>query len=175
MVNFKLVKASQKYKDVIKNLMQFYIYDFSEYVKCDVEEKGLFEAYPSLEDYWKEENHRFPYIIKKEESYAGFVLVRFIESGERSYFSIAEFFIMRKYRREGVGKAVAEQIFNLHKGHWEVYQKESNKPAQVFWNRVIDEYTKGRFRERFEDGKRIQDFENESEEYGRNLVLQNKK
>jgi len=66
---------------------------------------------------------------------------------------------MRKYRKEGIGKAVAEQIFDLHRGQWEVYQKESNKPAQLFWNRIIDEYTKGQFKERFENGKRIQDFE----------------
>jgi predicted acetyltransferase len=159
-MNLELIRASPEYKNVIKNLMQFYIYDFSEYVKCDVEEDGLFEAYPHLEYYWKEENHKFPYIIKKDERYIGFVLVRFIESGERNYFSIAEFFIMKKYRREGIGKAVAEQVFNLHRGQWEVYQKESNKPAQVFWNRVIDAYTKGQFTERFENGKRIQDFEN---------------
>ena len=81
-MNFKLIQASQEYKDVIKNLMQFYIYDFSEYVKCDVEEDGLFEAYPCLEDYWKEENHRFPYVIKRDETYVGFALVRFIESEE---------------------------------------------------------------------------------------------
>ncbi|WP_327205186.1 hypothetical protein [Paenibacillus sp. Soil522] len=51
---------------------------------------------------------------------------------------------MKKYRKEGIGKAVAKQIFNLHKGQWEVYQLESNKPAQIFWNKTIDEYTQGR-------------------------------
>jgi predicted acetyltransferase len=122
-MNIKLTRASVKYKDVIKNLMQFYMYDFSEYLKTDVEDDGLFAAYNNLEDYWIEKNNRFPYIIQKDERYVGFALVRFIESGERKYFSIAEFFIMKKYRREGIGKSVAAQIFNLHKGQWEVYQK----------------------------------------------------
>ena len=126
-MNFKLIQASKKYKDVLKNLMQFYIYDFSEFVEGDVEEDGLYAAYPHLEDYWKEKDHRFPYIIKQDEKYIGFLLVRFIESEERNYFSIAEFFIMKKYRRKGIGKAVATQVFNLHKGRWEVYQKESNE------------------------------------------------
>jgi len=94
-----------------------------------------------------------------DEKYIGFVLVRFIESATRNYFSIAEFFIMKKYRRKGIGQAVAEQIFDLHVGQWEVYQKESNEPAQVFWNRVIDRYKKGQFKERFENGRRIHDFE----------------
>lgn len=159
-VDFKLIQASEEYKDAIRNLMQFYIYDFSEYVMCDVEEDGLFAAYPNLDDYWKEKNHKFPYIIKKDGKYVGFVLVRFIESDERDYFSIAEFFILKKYRREGIGKAVAGRIFDLHKGQWEVFQKETNKPAQLFWNKIIDEYTAGHFKERFENGKRIQDFEN---------------
>ena len=130
-MNFKLIQASRKYEHVIKNLMQFYIYDFSEFVKYDVEEDGLFAPYSHLKDYWEDEKHKFPYIIQKDEKYVGFVLVRFIESKERNYFAIAEFFIMKKYRREGIGKAVAEEIFNLHKGQWEVYQKESNKPAQL--------------------------------------------
>lgn len=154
------MRASLEQKDVIKNLMQFYIYDFSEYISCDVEEDGLYMAYADLEAYWKEENHRFPYIIKQGERYAGFVLVRLIKSASRDYFSIAEFFILKKYRREGIGRAIATQVFNLHKGQWEVYQKESNKPARIFWNKVIDEYTNGQFTERAEGGRRIQDFEN---------------
>ena len=158
-MDLKLIPASGEHQGVIKNLMQFYIYDFSEFAGYDVEEDGLFAAYPFLEEYWKEKDQKFPYIIKKEEKYAGFVLIKFIESEKRNYFSIAEFFIMKKYRREGIGKAIAKQIFNLHKGQWEVYQKESNKPAQLFWNKIIDEYTKGQFKERFENGRRIQDFE----------------
>lgn len=159
-MDFKLVQASREYKEAIKNLMQFYMYDFSEYVECDVGEDGLFAAYAGLEDYWKEENHKFPYIVKKDEKYVGFILVRFIETGKRNYFSIAEFFIMKKYRRKGIGIAVAQQVFNLHKGQWEVYQKENNQPAQQFWNKVITEYTKGQFEERLESGRRIQDFRN---------------
>lgn len=158
-MNYELIKASkEEHKEIIKNLMQFYIYDFSEFVKCDVEENGLFEAYPHLEDYWREVNHRFPYVIKQDNKYVGFVFVRFMESEKRKYFSIAEFFIMKKYRKEGIGKAVAKQIFHLHKGEWEVYQLESNKPAQIFWNKVIDEYTQGQFKDRSQNGRRIQDF-----------------
>ncbi len=81
-MNFKLIQASQEYKDVIKNLMQFYIYDFSEYALSVMFKRGLFGGYPCLEDYWKEENHRFPYVIKRDETYVGFALVRFIESEE---------------------------------------------------------------------------------------------
>ncbi len=156
-MDFELLYASPDYKDVISNLMQFYIYDFSPYVDYDVEEDGLFKAYPDLEDYWKETDSKFPYIIKKEDKYVGFALVKTIHS-EKDYFSIAEFFIMKKYRRQGIGKAVAEQLFNLHRGQWEVHQRDNNKPAQEFWYKVINEYTKGQFSECFENGRRIQHF-----------------
>ena len=151
------IKASYQYKEIIQHLMQFYLYDFSEFVALDVEADGLFAAYKHLDDYWNDEN-RFPYIIQKDKKHIGFVLVRFIEEQQRNHFSIAEFFVMKKYRRKGIGKFIASQIFNSYKGKWEVFQKENNKPAQLFWKKIINEYTNGNFKERFEDGKLIQDF-----------------
>jgi predicted acetyltransferase len=158
-MDFQLIPASSEYKEVINNLMQFYIYDFSEYVDRDVEEDGLFAVYPHLEGYWIERN-KYPYIVTSDGRYMGFVLVRFIESSARHYYSMAEFFIMKKYRRRGIGKAVATQVFDLHRGQWEVYQRETNKPAQLFWLGVIDEYTNGAFKDRLEDGRRVFDFGN---------------
>ena len=68
---------------------QFYNYDFSEYINHDVEEDGLYKAYPNLEEYWKEEGYKFPYIIKKGEKYVGFVLFSKNKS-DTDCFSIAE-------------------------------------------------------------------------------------
>ena len=158
-MNFTLLKASKEHKIVIRNLMQFYMYDFSEYTKYDVEDHGLFAPYADLQDYFEGDN-KFPYIVKADDKYVGFVLVKFTSSKDRSYFSIAEFFILKKYRHEGIGKAIAIKVFNLHKGQWEVHQRDNNKAAQIFWNKVISEYTEGHFTERSENGKRIQNFEN---------------
>jgi hypothetical protein len=35
-MNFNLIKASREYISVFENLLQFYIYDFSEFVELDV-------------------------------------------------------------------------------------------------------------------------------------------
>src|SRR5215210_3036465 len=156
-MNFELIYASKDCINVIRNLMQFYNYDFSEYINHDVEEDGLYKAYPDLEKYWKEEGYKFPYIIKKGEKYVGFVLVNKNKS-DTYYFSIAEFFIMKKYRREGIGQEAARQLFTLHKGDWQVHQRENNIPAQEFWRKVINKYTDGQFSERLENGRRIQNF-----------------
>jgi predicted acetyltransferase len=154
-----LTKALRKDERVMENLMQFYIYDFSEFVDLDVKKDGLFEPYSGLRDYWDNENQKFPYFITEGDILLGFVLVRQITESDKSYFSIAEFFVMRKYRRKGIGRSIAEQVFQLHKGRWEIYQKESNKSAQIFWRNVIAKSTEGRFKERTENGKRIQEFE----------------
>jgi predicted acetyltransferase len=161
-MKIKILKASVENKLVISNLMQLYMYDFSEYTGSDVEADGLFSAYPHFEDYWREESRRFPYIISNDEIYIGFVFVRKIETPEKSYFSIGEFFILRKYRRKGFGRVVAKEIFNLHRGQWEVYQMEANKAARFFWKEIIAEYTNGSFIERTEDMRTIQQFENHS-------------
>lgn len=68
LVDFTLIKAFLEYKNVINHLMHFYIYHFSGYSKSDVEENGFYGDYPCLEDYWKEGNNRYPYIIKKTKS-----------------------------------------------------------------------------------------------------------
>jgi len=159
-MKIQIIKASPENKQVIRNLLQLYMYDFSEYTGSDPEANGLFADYPQFEDYWKEPNHRFPYIIRNEERYIGFVFVRKIETPEKSYFSIGEFFIMRKYRRKGFGRIIAKEVFNLHKGEWEIYQMEANKPAQTFWKEIIAEYTNGLFDERTENNRTIQQFKN---------------
>jgi len=155
-----ITKASDGEKDVIRNLMQFYIYDFSEFIELDVEEDGLFEPYQPLESYWTEPDHRFPWLVKAGDKYAGFVLVRLIETTGDSYFSIAEFFILKKYRRQRMGTEVAEKIFDQYRGKWQVYQKESNRPAQQFWRSVIDGYTNGMFEEKLSEERATQYFDN---------------
>lgn len=58
-----------------------------------------------------------------------------IEDVAVRHYSIAEFFILKKYRREGIGKAIAAEIFSRHKGPWEVHQIENNTGAQSFLKR----------------------------------------
>ncbi len=159
-MNHKLIPASIAHRAVVQNLLQFYMYDFSEYTNADVEEDGLFAVYPHLDKYWMDTAHRFPYLIMKEENYIGFVLVRLIGTDGGAYFSIAEFFVMKKYRQQGIGNAVAKSIFDLHKGQWEVFQMQVNTPAQKFWTNVIAEYTNGKFTQHTENGRIIQRFEN---------------
>lgn len=157
-MRISLSKAFSAENKIFMNLFQLYDHDFSEYLDFDVNDEGKFEPYKYLDEYWIDPD-RYPYLIKVDDRIAGFALVRTIREGNRRYHSITEFFILRRYRRNGVGKEVAKRIFSIHKGEWEVYQVEKNRPAQSFWNKVINEYTNGKYSVRTENGRTIQVFE----------------
>ena len=84
-------------------------------------------------------------MLRAGEETAGFVLVRAdIEEGD---YEIGEFFVLRKFRGQGVGERIARQLFDRFRGRWEVMQLVRNAPAVAFWRRVIDRYSGGNFKE----------------------------
>ncbi|WP_271853813.1 GNAT family N-acetyltransferase [Planococcus maritimus] len=133
-------------KHVLQNLMELYQYDFSEFESADVNENGLY-GYKYLDYYWTIPTH-LPFLIEVDGNLAGFALVREIASEDSScssYLKICEFFIMKKYRKEGIGKQAAFHIFDLFQGVWEVAELETNLPAQKFWRKTISEYTNNEY------------------------------
>jgi predicted acetyltransferase len=60
---------------------------------------------------------------------------------------MAEFFVMRKYRRRRVGWEAARKLFDRFPGEWWVMQEAENLPAQAFWRRLIGDYTGGMYEE----------------------------
>ena len=58
---------------------------------------------------------------------------------------MGQFFVMRRYRRCGVGTLGARFIFDQQRGRWEVGQMPLNVPARTFWRKTIDAYTCGKF------------------------------
>jgi predicted acetyltransferase len=147
-VKFELIEAQLAEKSVLRHLMHLYGYDFSEFDGDDVNEHGLFE-YKRLDHYWTEPG-RYPYLFRIDERWAGFALVQEYSSFPANTAptrEIAEFFVMRKYRRRGVGTRLARELFARFPGRWEVAEMPQNVAAQAFWRRVIGEFTDGRFEE----------------------------
>ncbi len=154
-VEISRVSWSERY--VLRNLAQFYIYEFTKFVPTiQLNDDGFFTPLP-LDQYWSKDN-KHPFFVKVDASLAGFVLVDTC-TGEDRVHSIAEFFIMRKYEGKGVGKRAAKQVFQLFPGKWRITQVEKNYPAQAFWRSVIAEYTKGEYTERYDGQRRsVQEF-----------------
>ena len=123
----------------MRQLLELYCYDFSEYTQADINAHGFYD-YKYLDYYWTEKN-RWAYFIKVNNKYAGFVLVNtdcFLNQLEGAK-TIAEFFVLRKYRRQGIGKTAAHLTFDKFPGKWEVAQHPDNKASIKFWNKVIKE------------------------------------
>jgi predicted acetyltransferase len=146
-MNVEVIQASLDDKPILQRMMELYQYDFSEYDDNDLDSHGTF-GYAWLDHYWREQG-RYPFLVRVDRKLAGFVLVNQFTHLSNSEWSIAEFFVMRKYRGKSVGKAAAFFIFDRFRGVWEVHQLENNQPSQYFWRKVISEYTHGQYSETF--------------------------
>ncbi|MGG3280004.1 GNAT family N-acetyltransferase [Paenibacillus solani] len=137
--------APYQQKSTLRNLMELYQYDFSEFEPDDVNENGLYE-YMFLDHYWTEDG-RHPFFIRVNACLAGFALVRELGTtdNDETIYSMAEFFVMKKYRKNGIGQYIAVELFNRFQGIWKVAVLESNKPAQKFWRKTIERYTNNRY------------------------------
>jgi predicted acetyltransferase len=148
----------------LAQLFQYYVYDLSDVVNADLDVDGRYTL-PSLDAYWVDP-WRHPFLVRVEGKLAGFALVHQKSriTGDMTTWDVAEFFVMRKYRRQGVGAAIATQLFDSFRGAWEVRQLLANQAATSFWRRVIGDYTRGQFTEITLDDERwrgpVQSFRN---------------
>jgi len=117
-------------KPVIGRLLELYAHDFSELNGADVDERGVF-GYRYLDSYWVETEHH-PFLLRVNGRLAGFALVRTLPPHD-----MAEFFVMRKYRRGGVGVHAARAVFARFPGEWQVREVASNVGAIAFWRHAI--------------------------------------
>jgi predicted acetyltransferase len=150
----RILAAARSDQEALRNLFQLYTYDFSEILPLDVEETGRFKE-ESLDSYWKDA-WRFPFLLRTDGHLAGFALVhhRSKLATADNVWDMADFFVLRGYRRRGVGLTAAHWIFAAHAGEWEVRQRHANVAATAFWRRVISVYTGGSFREELLDDER---------------------
>ncbi len=132
---------------LLENLAQLYAYDFSEVLEMYVDEDGRFGDV-DLAPYWVDE-WRHPFLVWVDDKLAGFALIseRRNIRGESGFFDMTVFFVLRRFRRHGVGGAAAFAAFDRFGGPWEVRQREENPNATAFWRRAIDEYTLGDYQE----------------------------
>ena len=72
-MKLELVPVSVDEKEILRNLMEKYDYEFSQYLDIDVNPLGLY-GYNYFDCYWTEDT-RHPFFIKADGKLAGFVMV----------------------------------------------------------------------------------------------------
>lgn len=143
-MNFEIVPVQEDEKEILRNLMEKYLYEFSQYELCDVNPLGLY-GYSYLDAYWTEEG-RWAFFLKAEGQLAGFAMVNDYPEAGKTDYCMSEFFVMYKYRRCGLGTWAVQQLFERFKGTWQLKYHPGNLPSVNFWNRVVDSWTQGSFR-----------------------------
>lgn len=135
----------------LDRLMQLYVHDFTDFLEWDLNEEGRFEE-EILAEYFVDEP-KFAWLIRADGKLAGFVLVNMetVLKDNAGGHNVREFFVVRRWRRYGVGKAAAIQIFSRFPGKWEVRVMQRNVKAQKFWEATISEYTQGNYRKELRD------------------------
>jgi predicted acetyltransferase len=112
---------------------------------------------PDLLARWFADDRAHPLMILKDEQPAGFALIvrapLQTQSRPAIDYRLSEFFVLRKFRRLGVGRDAATLIFNRFAGQWEVTEYVRNPGAVSFWRQVISLYTRGAYTERTADGE----------------------
>ena len=122
--------------ETLNNLTQLYQYDFSEIDATNLADDGRFHALDVLEI-------DRAYFVRADGQLAGFALVQHRPSKiepETLVWWMQEFFILRRYRRTGIGRAAASLVIHRHPGIWEVTETPSNEGAIAFWRAVLRTY-----------------------------------
>lgn len=127
----------------IENMMQFYMYDFSEWVPLSFAENGLYRIRPK-DEYWARPGTQ-PFLIYIHGELAGFVTVDDELDFPDTEHNIGYFFIGRRFRGKGAGKAVVRDLLNRFSGCWQIYHLDANAAAGRFWKQAVEEWTNGAF------------------------------
>ena len=131
-----ICRAMPEKRDALFRLLQYSLFEESLTDFNEMNDDALFD-YPWFDAYFTEAE-REAYFIRENGSdrLLGFAMVRAHEDGRHS---IAEFMVIPKYRRRGVGSQAAKACFALHNGLWEVKPAYGSEQAKRFWQKVISQ------------------------------------
>src|SRR3990172_12228184 len=141
-MRIELIAATDADYPVVQQLSAYYIYDMSEFTGWHCPDTGRYGGGDEFFSGWRA-GKNYPFLIRVDGELAGFAGVKY--DAQQSEYAIQEFFVLRKFRRRGVGKAIAFMLFDRFRGQWKVQQLVVNTPAICFWQATINEYTNGKF------------------------------
>jgi len=140
-----VARAAGDEASIVANLMQLYIHDFSELwfdraIEGELEADGRYADYPGLDAYWRDPT-REAWLFRIAGRPVGFALVNDAAHTPTPVDrAVAEFFVVRKHRRRGVGLAAAHALFGSAWGVWEAAVVRRNAGALAFWRRAAETY-----------------------------------
>jgi len=140
LATIEVIPATREQEPILANLLELYAHDFSEFQALELGPHGRF-GYKNLPLYWVEPN-RHPFLVRLNGKLAGFVLVKRGSeiSDNETIWDMAEFFVVRAYRRRGIGAQIAHEVWRRFPGLWEVRVMEANRLGHQFWEHAISTF-----------------------------------
>ena len=136
-VTLELVPTEREQMPLIRNLYQFYLYESSDWEQEDVEVDGRFYIHDEhLVRYWQEPGWSAQLLLV-DGFIAGFLLIERSELPGVDALELADLFILKKYRRQGIGRALATQVLMSGEDNWLVRFYGQDEIAQAFWRSVL--------------------------------------
>ena len=132
--------------EILLNLMEKYEYELSQYFDHHVNESGLyvFESLESIDGFYFKNGRGWVFFIRVDGKLAGFARVLndcvYLKSRKVDY-TLADLFVMYRYRGMGVGKFAANYLFDKFKGKWQLNAFTKNTSSVRFWVKTIGDYT----------------------------------
>lgn len=133
----EIIEVHAPQMTTLRNLFQFYEYDFSEIEPASVGDDGRFHQLDEV-------TFDHGYLIRVNNAFAGFALVNRQTSRlnpSETVWWMKEFFVMRQFRRSGTGRQAAHLVIAKHPGTWEVTQTPKNGVATAFWRKALTVYS----------------------------------
>lgn len=124
---------------LLGNLLELYAHELSDVFPDVVLGPDGRYGYPRLPLYWSEPDRRFAFVIRADGQVAGFVLATRGSpmAADPEVLDVAEFFVLRRYRRLGVGRRAARLLWRRLPGRWMVRVAEGNRGGLAFWGDVF--------------------------------------
>jgi predicted acetyltransferase len=135
------LKIGSDSEAVLRNLFQHYLRDMAEWFEVETNPDGSYAH--DISAIWVKGVET--YLAKVDGSVAGFALVGSANEwlDEAGAHDVQEFFVLPRFRRNGVGQHLATHIWNEHSGAWVVRVLNANGIALAFWRAAIARYALG--------------------------------
>ena len=126
---------------VLANLFELYLHDMAEWFGFDLRADGRYG--------YELTDAKAPYLVRADGALAGFALTHSAAPwlDDPDSMDVDEFFIVRRFRRHGLGAHVASWLWDRYPAPWLVRVFEANVPAVPFWRGTIAAYTAQAFAE----------------------------
>jgi predicted acetyltransferase len=133
----RLEVIAPEQSEALFQLFQLYYYENSDWAAEDIGNDGLFDACAaSIADYVSNPSKK-AYWIRQDGALAGFVVTEPTDIEGKDAEELADLFILKRYRRQGLALASVRQLAQQLSGPWLVAIYRADTRAAAFWSKAF--------------------------------------